>query len=102
MPCVQASLPTSCSSSAVRAPLPACSFTLRVYVRFAYLAFGVADVRGAAWRSSWAVACSMWQRGETDAVCLSVQIYQIYEGTSQIQRLIVSRHMYTSPELLVP
>lgn len=30
------------------------------------------------------------------------KIYQIYEGTSQIQRLIVSRHMYTSPELLVP
>jgi len=30
------------------------------------------------------------------------KIYQIYEGTSQIQRLIVSRNMYTNPEMLLP
>ena len=33
---------------------------------------------------------------------VDLQIYQIYEGTSQIQRLIVSRNMYTNPEMLLP
>lgn len=30
------------------------------------------------------------------------KIYQIYEGTSQIQRLIVSRDILTDPSLLTP
>eukprot|EP00039_Didymoeca_costata_P020089 m.340033 g.340033 ORF g.340033 m.340033 type:complete len:422 (+) comp19089_c0_seq1:30-1295(+) len=30
------------------------------------------------------------------------KIYQIYEGTSQIQRLIISRNMVSNPELLTP
>jgi acyl-CoA dehydrogenase len=30
------------------------------------------------------------------------KIYQIYEGTSQIQRLIISRNMSTNPALLIP
>lgn len=30
------------------------------------------------------------------------KIYQIYEGTSQIQRLIVSRDILTTPEMLLP
>ena len=30
------------------------------------------------------------------------KIYQIYEGTNQIQRLIVSRDVFTNPEAYMP